>query len=525
MMIKVLTISSTAGCFELSGKAAYFHEERFRIILNGELLREEERNVFSLFSLNPDTDYRMELCFESGQKEKISFRTSAERCALNVQAFGAVGDGVTDDTKAIQTAIACMPSGARLVFPPGDYLTAPLFLKSNITLELREGARVVASSNRDDYPIIPPILPDENTGEEVYFGGFEGNAMPMYQSVIAASYAENIRIIGPGMIDGNAQNSDWWKVFRELEAARPRLVFLNRCRNVILHGVTGCNSASWQLHPYYSEEIGFYDVSVKAPKNSPNTDALDPEGCDGVKIIGCRFSVGDDCIAIKSGKMELGKKLKCAARRHVIRNCLMEFGHGAITLGSEIGAGVKDLEVSQCLFRGTDRGLRIKTRRGRGEDCRVTDVEFDNIRMEGVLTPVVINMWYNCCDPDRESEYVWSREALPVDERTPNLGTFCFSNMVCTDAQVAACYIDGLPESPIEKVCFENVTVRFASDAKPGIPAMENFAEERCRLGLYLDNVREISVKNVHLDGVAGEKLLAQHYETLSIENLEEGTI
>ena len=151
-----------------------------------------------------------------------------------------------------------------------------------------------------------------------------------------------------------------------------------------------------------------------------------------------------------------------------------------------------------------------------------SNVVFDNIRMEGVLTPVVINMWYNCCDPDRHSEYVWSREALPVDERTPHLGTFHFSNMICTDAEVAACYIDGLPESPIESVSFENVSVSFSETAKPGIPAMENFAEERCRLGLYLDNVRHITLRNVKLEGVVGPSVIADHYETLSREEFRE---
>ena len=116
----------------------------------------------------------------------------------------------------------------------------------------------------------------------------------------------------------------------------------------------------------------------------------------------------------------------------------MEYGHGAITLGSEIGAGVRHLTVSHCFFRRTDRGLRIKTRRGRGRNCRVDGVTFERIRMEGVLTPFVINMWYNCCDPDRYSEYVYSRDQLPVDERTPSLGSFCFTDIQCTDAQVAA---------------------------------------------------------------------------------------
>ena len=200
----------------------------------------------------------------------------------------------------------------------------------------------------------------------------------------------------------------------------------------------------------------------------------------------------------------------------------MEYGHGAVVLGSEIGAGVRDLSVSQCCFRGTDRGLRIKSRRGRGKNCVIDNVSFENIRMDGVLTPIAINLWYNCCDPDRESEYVWSREKLPVDERTPHMGRFHFKNLDCTGAEVAACYIDGLPEAPIEEVTLEDIRVSFAPDAKPGVPIMENFAKQRCKLGLYLDNVRRVRVDNVRLDGVEGDRLIVNHCETIETTNFED---
>ena len=200
----------------------------------------------------------------------------------------------------------------------------------------------------------------------------------------------------------------------------------------------------------------------------------------------------------------------------------MEFGHGAVVLGSEIGAGVRNLEISRCFFRGTDRGIRVKSRRGRGKNCVIDNAVFENIRMEGVLTPIAVNLWYNCCDPDRESEYVWSREKLPVDERTPRMGRFCFRNLECTGAEVAACYIDGLPEAPIEEVTLENIHVSFSPDAKPGIPIMENFAKERCRLGFYLDNVRRVHVKGVTIEGAEGQGLIVNHCEELTTDGFRE---
>ena len=231
--------------------------------------------------------------------------------------------------------------------------------------------------------------------------------------------------------------------------------------------------------------------------------------------------MGDDCIAIKSGKIELGERFNKSADHHTIRNCLMAFGHGAVTLGSEIGAGVKNLSVSQCWFQGTDRGLRIKTRRGRGKNCRIEHVEFSNIRMENVLTPFVINMYYNCCDPDKDSEYVWSREMLPVDDRTPHLGSFHFTDIDCTGTQVAVCSIEGLPEMPVDEVEFKNVSVQFAEDAKPGVPAMKAFQEPIACGGLDLGYVKKVRIENVSLEGVRGEKLKTKFCGEVVTEGFE----
>jgi len=522
-MICPLYVSSVSACFEIQNENPYYAAAPYRVCLNGREVLQKNSNVFSLFGLTPSTQYTLTLQYQNDAlpAETLSFTTKKALVTVNVKAFGAVGDGIHDDTRALQTAIHFLPQNACLLIPAGTYLTAPLALKSHMTLQLEEGAVLLGTTDRSRYPVIPGTAEDLSGGEEVQLGTFEGNAVPMYQALIMAAYAEDITILGPGTIDGNAQNSDFWKVYRTLEVARPRLVFFNRCTDITIHGITACNAASWQLHPYYSDHLSFLDVYVKAPSDSPNTDALDPEACDDVRIVGCRFSVGDDCIAVKSSKIELGSYFKKAASRHIIRNCLMDFGHGGVTLGSEIGAGVKDLYVTQCYFHGTDRGLRIKTRRGRGKDCTIDNVVFDNIRMDAVQTPIVINMWYNRCDPDGESEYVWSRDALPVDERTPHMGYFSFRNLECTDAQVAACYIDALPEAPIDEVEFQNVSVHFSDNARPGIPAMMNFEKEYCRLGLYLDNVRRIRLDNVTLEGVEGEDLVISHCDDLQIHEKE----
>ncbi len=521
-MLKIVFLSSTSACFELDGQEPWFAPKPYTLRLNGEAAGGGDTNVFSLFRLHPGTEYHLELRFADGEMEEVCFRTPEERCALDVRAFGALGDGEHDDTAAIQSVISFLPEGGRLYFPPGIYRSLPLALKSHIHLDFDEGAVLFASPDRERYPILPGIVSDLDGGADVHFGAFEGQAQPMYQSLLTAQYAEDITITGPGTLDGNG--AVFWRDHFRLPASRPRLCFFNRCRGVYIHGIRAKNAPAWHFHPYYCSELGFYDLRVEAPKDSPNTDAMDPESCDGLEIIGCRFDVGDDCIAIKSGKIELGRSLNVPASRHTIRNCLMKAGHGAVTLGSEIGAGVRELTVERCLFQGTDRGLRIKTRRGRGENCRVDGVCFENIRMEGVLTPVTMNMWYNCCDPDRESEYVWSREKLPVDERTPYLGRFRFRNIRCTDAHAAALYADGLPEAPIGEIVMENVSVSFAAEAKPAVPIMKNFAEPCCRLGLYFDNVRRVALHNVRLQGTVGEPLQAQHCGEISSDGLSAET-
>ena len=512
-MIHPLLVTATAASFETDSRSPFYAPVPFTLYLDGQMKRREERNVFTLSGLQPESEHILCAVYEDGTEEELSFATLSETMAVSVRDFGAAGDGVQDDTRAIQTAIYCLPEGGRLTFPAGTYLSFPLALKSHMTLEFQEGAVLLGSTEREKYPWIPGIVKDQATGEERAFGSFEGNEVSMYQSLLFAEYAEDITIVGPGMVDGNAQNSDFWRDFDRFPHKRPRLMFFSHCRNIRVQALCARNSASWQLHPYMSENLDFIDLTIEAPKNSPNTDALDPESCDHVRIVGCTFSVGDDCIAIKSGKIEVGKKYKKPAANHEIRNCLMKFGHGAVTLGSEIGAGVRDLKVTQCLFKETDRGLRIKTRRGRGKDCDIERVSFDNIRMEGVKTPFVINMWYNCVDPDRFAEYVWSREKLPVDERTPHFGQFIFRDVVCEDAEAAASYIDGLPESPIEEVVFERVSVAYKADAKPGRPIMENFGRECLRLGLYLENVRRVVLRDVRIDGAIGTPVVTKNCE------------
>lgn len=508
-MFKKLFVSSTSACFEFENKNPYYSPEKYKIILNGKQLEgEHETNVFSLFDLTPATRYTVKTTADGCE---AVFETPSETAVINVKSLGAKGDGVSDDTFYIQMAIDSCPEGGRVLLEAGTYLTRPIVLKSNITLELKKGATLLGDTEEAHYPFIPARV--YVGGKEEVLASWEGDPFDCHQSLVSAYRQTNVKIVGEGVIDGNAQNSTWWKTPKGRKVARPRLVFLNKCENVVLHGVTGKNSASWNLHPFFSKNLKFYGVKVECPANAPNTDGLDPESCDGVDIIGCKFSVGDDCCAIKSGKLYMGKTYKTPANKHTLRNNLFQNGHGAITLGSEMAGGVTNLSVSQCVFSHTDRGLRIKTRRGRGKDAIIDGVLFENIKMDNVLTPFVINMYY-FCDPDGHTEYVYSRDAkkFPVDERTPYLGKFAFRNIECTDCECMAGYFDGLVEQPIKEVVLENVSFSFRPDAKPHTPAMlDGVREDYCKEGLYVDNVENLVLKNVTFSGVVGEKIIRKN--------------
>lgn len=512
-MFKKLFVSAVSACFELENKNPYYSPESYRVLLNGEEVGgERDSNVFSLFNLTPDTEYEVSV---TSDNYSLKFRTDKETGVVDVKALGAKGDGVSDDTYFVQMAIDSCPKGGRVVIPEGSFYVRPIVLKSDITLEIKAGGELLGDIVEEHYPYVPGKI--EKDGEEDVLATWEGNPYPCHQSFVSAYRKNNIKIVGEGAINGNADKSTWWLTPKGRAVARPRLVTLNKCENVVFHGVTCKNSAAWNLHPFFSKNLGFFDIRVENPYTGPNTDGLDPESCDNVQIVGCIFSVGDDCVAIKSGKLYMGSKYKTPASRHTIRNDLFRHGHGAIVLGSEISGGVKDLTVCQCVFTYTDRGLRIKSRRGRGKDSIIDGVTFENIKMKNVITPLVLNMYY-FCDPDGHTEYVYSRERRPVGDDTPYMGKFVFRDIECVDCECMCAYFDGLVDQPVKEIVLENVSFAFKEDAKPHEPAMLEFVEKYCKAGIYIDNVEKVTLKNVSFDGVVGEKIIRKNCGKVTVK-------
>lgn len=526
----ILIITSTTASFELDSDSCFYSVFHYDVIVNGKTCYNRyNKNVFSLFNLVPRTRYKVRIAVCSheqgqgqGQKEtketaEIEFSTPEESCCLKAKAFGAKGDGRSDDTGALQTALMACPPGGRVLLEAGTYVTGPLFLKSNMTLELKKGAVLYGSPDRDKYPVLPESASENLSKPAAYIGSWEGEPGPVFASLITGFHLHNTAIVGEGVIDGGGKEGGWWNEPKKQKTAwRPKLVFLAHCRDIIFHGVKLQNSPSWTLHPYFSSRLDMVGLDINNPKDSPNTDGINPESCDGVNIIGTSISVGDDCIAVKSGKKMMGEKFNRPSRELVIRNCLMQHGHGAVVLGSEMSGGILNMSVTRCLFSDTDRGLRIKTCRGRGKNGVIDGIFFENIKMKGVLTPLVINMFYHC-DPDGKTEYVFSKEKLPVDGRTPRLDTFVFKNISCEDCEVAGIFIYGLPEQKIGYVYLENIDISFKTEAAEGFAAMMCRLEPTAGLGIYMNQVSTAVLKKVRLEQTKGEPVQIENVDSCAI--------
>ena len=388
-----------------------------------------------------------------------------------------------------------------LVDAPADHgqlLVAPLGGE-----DAGEGAVLLGRSEREVYPTLPGLIGDINLGT------WQGEEVTCFASLLTAYDCKNITITGGGLADGNAPSGDWYVNHRVMRVAwRPRGAFFNRCSGVTMFGLTVRNTPSWNIHPYFCKDVGLYDLCLYNPSGMPTTDGIDPDTCDGVEIAGVKISVGDDCIAIKSGTIEQAKKYRLPCRNVVIRNCLMRDGHGGVVLGSELSGGIENVSVTQCIFDGTDRGLRIKNRRGRGRIGVTDNIVFEDIKMTGVKVPFVVNMYYNMGDNTGHTEYVYTTEKLPVDERTPCIGSFKFKNISCTDVAFCAGAFYGLPEAPIAGIAFENVSFSYDNSAEAGYPDMKEINKKVKNEGLYFQFVEKVSLKNVTVDGQCGDAVV-----------------
>ena len=510
-----MMLTPRRAVIELDTRERYETDVPYTLCVNG-ISVQDTRVVRTISGLLPGQTNQV-VIERDGRREELALETPQESVTLNVRAMNAAGDGVHDDTAAIQAAIAACPPGGRVLIPEGTYCVTSLFLKDHLILELAKGAVLRGSKNRRDVPVLPGIVQCYNEEDELNLGTWEGNPLDCFAALITGIGVKNTVICGEGTIDGNASEQDWWQDDRaKILAFRPRSIFLNRCEHVFIEGITITNSPSWTIHPYFTKDISILNVRLENPWDSPNTDGIDPESVNGLTIAGVYFSLGDDCIAIKSGKAYMGKKYAEPSQNISIRHCYMRNGQGAVSIGSENSGGVYHVRAESCVFDNTDRGLRIKTRRGRGKNAVVEDIVFDNIEMDNVRTPVVVNCFYNCCDPDRHTEYVRTKEPLPVDERTPSVHKLEFRHIQCTNCHVAAAFVYGLPENPIDCIELEDFHVTYAQNPIAMEPAMmDDIDEESTWLGACFHNVERLVLRDVTIGPECREPLVTENIKEL----------
>ncbi len=378
--------------------------------------------------------------------------------------FGAQGDGKTLNTDILNRLVETCASagGGKVIIPPGRFLTGPIFLKSNIHIEIVAGATLLADTDIRNYPAID--------------GRWEGIERKVYASLFTGHDLQNVSITGRGTIDG--QGEVWWHAFLEtvqmrkalginerepdnpegapLRWPRPRVINLYRCKNVLIRDVTILNSPSWTVHPVYCEDVTVDNVRIFQPSDSPNTDGVNPDSCKNVRISNCHIDVGDDCITIKSGYNEDGRRVGNPCENITITNCTMLNGHGGVVIGSEMSGDVRNVTISNCIFDGTQRGLRIKTTRDRGGI--VEDIRADNLVMRNISEAAFsVTMFYADWHPiTKVIPDTTDTDSYPITEKTPRIRNLYFNNISVVSSERVA-EILGLAEMPIDNIQLRSI--------------------------------------------------------------------
>ena len=352
--------------------------------------------------------------------------------------YGAVNDPKVSSADAFRRAIAdCQKAGGGIVeVPPGHYLTGPIDMVDNMTLQVDEGAVVLFDPNRALYPDIS--------------SRWEGLTETGPHPLIFANGVHHIAITGPGTFDG--QGPTWWRDMDMAERGnarpnrpirrRPPLVQIKDCTDVRIEGPFFINSPFWAIHLLYSQRIDVGNCRLINPFNSPNTDALNTDSCQHVVVHDCFADVGDDGFGIKSGRDEEGRKMNRPTEDVTYIRCHVAHAHSVCAIGSENSGGVRHVRFIDCEGDGTDSGIRIKSTRGRGGV--VEDIVASHITLKNVRTAIILTMHYTASPGE------------PFSERTPVFRNIHLDHITGTGLNTCATIV-GLEEHPIEDVTLDDI--------------------------------------------------------------------
>jgi polygalacturonase len=377
---------------------------------------------------------------------------AAAQTVCDVRTYGAKGDGTSKDTAAIQRAIDdCSAKKGTVKLAGGEFVTGPLEIKSNVTLDVEKDAKLLASTDRADFQ--PATL----------------MRLPSIQPFLHVGNAENVTITGGGLIDGRGQV--WWDYVKGVKDSgvlgtdhpRPMGLLIDHTKHFTMENVTFQNAGFWQVVPYYSEYLTFRNIRILAPqRGAPNTDGLDPVSSSHIAIDHYFASVGDDNIAIKSGPIN-SPGPDAPSTDITITDCHFEAGHG-LSIGSEVAGGVQHVHAERISFKGTDQGIRVKANRDRGND--ISDLTFKDITMDDVRTSILISEYYPKVMPEGEVA------AEPVQRLTPHFHNIRIENVRSINSDWAGVIV-GLPESPVVDIELKNVDIQAKKGFQVGYATVD----------------------------------------------------
>ncbi|OWM75475.1 hypothetical protein CDL15_Pgr021639 [Punica granatum] len=380
--------------------------------------------------------------------------------SVTITEFGAVGDGVTLNTKAFQNAMFYLNSfadkgGAKLFVPAGRWLTGSFDLISHLTLWLDKDAVILGSTYSEDWPVVDP-LPSYGRGRELPGG--------RHRSLIFGRNLTDVVITGEnGTIDG--QGFEWWERFRNktLDYTRPHLVELMNSTGVVISNLTFLNSPFWTIHPVYCSQVTVRNVTIRAPLNSPNTDGIDPDSCDDVCIEDCFITTGDDVIAIKSGWDEYGISYGRPSTNIIIRRLIGETRSSGIAIGSEMSGGVSEVHAEDLLFFNSAAGIRIKTSPGRGG--YVKNIYMANVTLVNVGTAIRFTGNYG----EHPDEH-YDPNATPLIEK------ITFKDIKGENITTAG-LMQGIEGDSFRDICLYNITLQVTTNSPWNCSYIEGYSE------------------------------------------------
>ncbi|HZL11993.1 MAG TPA: glycosyl hydrolase family 28 protein [Prolixibacteraceae bacterium] len=406
--------------------------------------------------------------FTDDANRSLSVKGKSKR-EYPVTQFGASGDGQTLNTKSIQMAIdkCAADGGGVVVISQGAFMSGAIFLKQGVDLRIDKGGVLKGTTNMEDYSVVATR--------------WEGVEQDWTTALVNIFNMNNFTLSGEGKIDGSGEQ--WVELNKNkksvsdnprLAYGRPRLIAIQNCKNAEISGLSLKNQACWGLFILYSENIEVKNLTIRAEHNIPMSDGIDVDSSKDIHIAGCDIDVNDDCIAIKSGKDEDGRRVNRPCEDILIDKCTFRYGHGGVSMGSEMSGGIRNVTIQNCVMEADNWApIRFKCQPSRGGV--VENITYRDIVLKDTRKAFEFNMEWRMVNPKPASD------PLPVFRNVKII------NVSGTTATVGNMH--GLKDSPIKNVVFENCNIT-------------------AKRGFVLDNVEDVDLSGLKIQVSEGEPVI-----------------